>query len=66
MANYLPIIKWAKQDNLTTARTTSQLQVPVSSMQSAASQLSPVFHNGLKSQTKTPAFIISLVLAEKD
>lgn len=26
--------------------------------QSAASQLSPVFHNGLKSQTKTPAFII--------
>jgi hypothetical protein len=48
MANYLPIIKWAKQDNLTTARAATAS----TSTQSAAAQLSPVFHNGLKSQTK--------------
>jgi hypothetical protein len=54
MANYLPIIKWAKQDNLTTARATTAN----TRTQSAESQLTPVFHNGLKSQTKTPAFII--------
>jgi hypothetical protein len=52
MANYLSIIKWAKRDNLTTARATTAS----TNTQNAASQLSPVFHNGLKSQTKTPAF----------
>ena len=57
MANYLPIIKWAKQDNLTMIRT-ARATTASTSTQSAASQLSPVFHNGLKSQTKTPAFII--------
>ncbi len=42
MANYLPTIKWAKQDNRTTARATTTS----TSTQNASSQRSPVFHNG--------------------